>query len=156
MSVNRLGMSLLRMGSSAESVRFLDDVDLTFSIDSRTSSSQQMTSIEIASKPITFRASYRDINLITSIVNKAVERYGNSQQTLINQRHGNTQSPDAISKGPEASSSLSQKSETNRLQHNGKGRVLMSKEVVSLFTLGLLMHHNTNILPPVERLIRWV
>ena len=81
LTVSRMGMSLVRMGGASESVRFLDDIDLTFSLDSRSSSSHQMTNIEIGVKPITFRASYRDINLITSIVNKAIEGYGNSQQS---------------------------------------------------------------------------
>jgi vacuolar protein sorting-associated protein 13A/C len=68
------------MGSSSEVVRFLDDVDMTFSLDTRaSSSSQRMTSVEITSKPIIFRASYRDINLISSIVNKAVELSNRSQ-----------------------------------------------------------------------------
>lgn len=70
----------MRMGRASESVRFLDDIDFTLSLDSRTSSAQQMTNIEIAFKPIVFRASYRDINLITSIVNKAVEMYAISQE----------------------------------------------------------------------------
>jgi len=80
LTVNRLGMSLVRVGKPSESVRFLDDLDLTVSLDSRTTSSQQMTSIEVSVKPIVFRASYRDINLITTIVNKAIARYGDSQQ----------------------------------------------------------------------------
>ncbi|KAF8898743.1 hypothetical protein BD779DRAFT_1795358 [Infundibulicybe gibba] len=79
LTVTHLGMSMNRMDKASESVRFLDDVDLTFSLDSRSSSSQQMTSIEIAVKPIIFRASYRDITMITSIVNKAIELYGQSQ-----------------------------------------------------------------------------
>lgn len=75
-NVNQLGMSLLRMDNIEDKVRFLDDVDMTLSLDSRTTSSQQTASIEIASQPIVFRASYRDINLITSIVSKATELYG--------------------------------------------------------------------------------
>lgn len=35
LTINRLGMSLVRMGKSSESVRFLDEIDLTFSLDSR-------------------------------------------------------------------------------------------------------------------------
>lgn len=66
------------MGKDTENVRFLDDVDLTLSLDSRSSSSQQLSSIEITSKPIVLRASYRDITLIMSIVNKAIAMYTNS------------------------------------------------------------------------------
>ncbi|KAF4605212.1 hypothetical protein EYR40_003995 [Pleurotus pulmonarius] len=78
LTINKLGMSLLRMGKETENVRFLDDVDLTLSLDSRSSSSQQLSSIEITSKPIVLRASYRDITLIMSIVNKAIAMYTSS------------------------------------------------------------------------------
>jgi vacuolar protein sorting-associated protein 13A/C len=81
LTINRLGMSLIRMGRPSESVRFLDDVDLSLSLDSRASASQNMSSIEISAKPIVFRASYRDINLITGIANKAIQRYSDSQKS---------------------------------------------------------------------------
>lgn len=71
-------MSLTRMNNIADSARFLDNVDLTFSLDSRSTTSQQLTSIEIGAKPIVFRASYHDINLIMNITNKALEMYGNT------------------------------------------------------------------------------
>jgi vacuolar protein sorting-associated protein 13A/C len=67
-------MSLLRMGSP-EDARILDDVDLTLTLDSRTMSAHQMTSIDITIKPIVLRASYRDIMLILAVVNKAMEAY---------------------------------------------------------------------------------
>jgi vacuolar protein sorting-associated protein 13A/C len=73
-------MSLLRMGSP-EDARILDDVDLTLTLDSITMSSHQMTSIEIAIKPIVLRASYRDIMLILTIVNKVMEGYGKQTST---------------------------------------------------------------------------
>ncbi|KZT02705.1 vacuolar protein sorting-associated protein 13 [Laetiporus sulphureus 93-53] len=79
LSVDHLGMSLTRMGrETSESVRFLDDVDLTLSMDSRSNSSHQMTSIQISVKPIIFRSSYRDIDLIMTIVNRALELYAQS------------------------------------------------------------------------------
>lgn len=65
-------MSLVQMGKGSESVRFLDDVDLTFTMDNRRTSSDQVMNIDIAAKPIVFRASYRDINLIAVIVNRAI------------------------------------------------------------------------------------
>lgn len=71
-------MSLARMNNIADSARFLDNVDLTFSLDSRSTTSQQLTSIEVGAKPIVFRASYHDINLIMNITNKALEMYGNT------------------------------------------------------------------------------
>lgn len=66
-------MCLSQMGKLEESVRFMDDADITLSMDSRQTASQQMTSIEIGSQPIVFRASQRDINLIMSIVTRATQ-----------------------------------------------------------------------------------
>ena len=71
-------MSLTRMNNIADFARFLDNVDLTFSLDSRSTTSQQLTGIEVGAKPIVFRASYHDINLIMNIVNKALAVYGNT------------------------------------------------------------------------------
>ena len=73
LTITHLGMSLTQMGNLDESVRFLDDVDMTLSLDSRQSAAQQMTSIDISSTPIVFRASQRDINLIMAIVTKAAQ-----------------------------------------------------------------------------------
>ncbi|KAJ7181657.1 vacuolar protein sorting-associated protein 13 [Mycena crocata] len=121
LTVNRLGMSLIRMGKPSESVRFLDDVDLTFSLDSRSSSGQQMTSMEISAKPIVFRASYRDINMIMTIVNKAIELSADSQD----QKSLAGTDLKAQSMRP----SQTQTIKTSR-QPVGKARVLMSKELL--------------------------
>ncbi|EJD47755.1 vacuolar protein sorting-associated protein vps13 [Auricularia subglabra TFB-10046 SS5] len=72
LTIDKLGMSLTRMGHPSERVSFLDDLDLTLTIDGRNVSEQQLTSIELDIKPIVLRASYRDINLIMTIVNKAI------------------------------------------------------------------------------------
>ena len=127
LTVSRLGMSLVRMGGASESVKFLDDVDLTFSLDSRSSSSHQMTNIEIGVKPITFRASYRDINLITSIVNKAIEGYGNSQQSST--QHNEDVLKSNSSQKPEMGVVKSTTTVNKSLQ-DGKAQVLVSKEQV--------------------------
>ncbi|KAF8974033.1 vacuolar protein sorting-associated protein 13 [Flammula alnicola] len=129
LTVDRLGMSLMRMGKAAESVRFLDDVDFTLSLDSRSSSSHQMTNIEIVAKPIVFRASYRDINLITSIVNKAIERYGHSQESLMKQEKNADKNLNRAGSGyREVDTALSSTHNRSRTQSIGKARVLMSKE----------------------------
>ncbi|KZT54406.1 DUF1162-domain-containing protein [Calocera cornea HHB12733] len=79
LSMQRLGMSLGRMDKASERVRFLDDVDVTLTIDSRATEGRQMTSIEATVQPIIFRASYRDINLITSIFTRAMELQDRSE-----------------------------------------------------------------------------
>ena len=52
-------------------VRFMDEIDLDFIMDGRKSAKENQTLFEFHSRPITFRASYRDIYIITSIINKA-------------------------------------------------------------------------------------
>ncbi|KAK7064233.1 hypothetical protein R3P38DRAFT_3417731, partial [Favolaschia claudopus] len=120
LTVNRLGMSLIRMGKPAESVRFLDEVDMTFSLDSRSASGQQMTSIEISAKPIVFRASYRDINLIMSIVNKAMELLADTQEQNV---------ADVQPATLRATSTQISKI-TSSQQPVGSARVLMSREML--------------------------
>lgn len=116
----------MRMGNSSDVVRFLDNVDLTFALDSRSSSSQQMVSMEISAKPIIFRASYRDINLITSITNKALELYGKS----ANSRSGNNSDSEAATgvmvSRDQKSSRLSKRSS----RAAGSAHVVTTKEQV--------------------------
>ncbi|KAG5731737.1 Vacuolar protein sorting-associated protein 13 [Termitomyces sp. T112] len=115
-SVNRLGMSLMRMGKASESVRFLDDVDLTVSLDSGSSLSQKMTNIEMVVKPVIFRASYSDLNMIASIINKAISLYGSI----------NTQSPSEAN--TTASTSIPRSLGPETLHQTLNARVLISKE----------------------------
>ena len=116
----------MRAEKPSESVRFLDDVDLTFSLDSRSSLVQQLVNMEISAKPIVFRASYRDMKLITSIVNKAIELYSTSQRS-------NTTSDEASAVESRASKPLQGQSFASNFRSHpiGKARVLMSKEQVS-------------------------
>ncbi|KIY71623.1 vacuolar protein sorting-associated protein 13 [Cylindrobasidium torrendii FP15055 ss-10] len=122
-NVDRLGMSLVTMGKESDSVRFLDDVDLTLSLDSRSSLSQQMTNIEVTAKPIVFRASYRDIILITSIVNKAIEL--SSQGSKPQDVHSASGRP---GKPSHISSRRSSTRRTGTSKPVGKARVIASKE----------------------------
>lgn len=71
------------MGVESETVRFLDDIDLTFSLDNRASERGQHVSMESSSTEIVFRASYRDIMLITAIATKAIELYATSQGDTV-------------------------------------------------------------------------
>ncbi len=117
-------MSLTRMGKPTESVRFLDDLDLTFTLDSRASEAHHSTSIEVTALPIVFRASYRDIILITTIVNKAIELYGKSSQS-----QDKLESDEGIAR-PALTSRKISKPTTSRAQPLGSARVVMNKEQV--------------------------
>ena len=112
------------MGNAADTVRFLDEIDITFSLDSRNSMQENMTSMEIAVKPIVFRASYGDINLIMAIVNRALELYGKSASASA----GPDPNISAISGS--ASKSDVPASTTSQSHPSGKARAVMSKEQV--------------------------
>ena len=125
--MNRAGMSLLRMGSP-EDARILDDVDLTLTLDSLTMSSHQMTSIEIAIKPIVLRASYRDIMLILTIVNKVLEGYGKQTSTASSSQAVSTTATRRVS-GGSVQGKRPRISQLNNLPL-GTAHVVLSKEQV--------------------------
>ncbi|KAI0321342.1 hypothetical protein OF83DRAFT_1274656 [Amylostereum chailletii] len=128
LTVDKLGMSLTHMDKGAEDVRFLDDVDLTLSLDSRSSSSHQMTNIEITSKPIILRASYRDIRLILTIANKAMEAYA-KQDKGPSMGEVSIQSTESIAGSPgRPSLMVRHSSKASQSQPIGKARVVMSRE----------------------------
>ena len=83
LNVNKLGMSLTRMNHPDEIARFLDDFDVTLTLDNRAARGQQLTSVDLKMDPIVFRASYRDINLIMAIVNKAIALSSNAGKSGI-------------------------------------------------------------------------
>lgn len=126
----------MRMGNTSDFVRFLDNVDLTFSMDSRSSSSQQMISMEISAKPIIFRASYRDINLITSITNKALELYGNSANSRSGSKGDTKANSGAMVSGNQNSSRVSKRSS----KAAGSAHVVTSKEQARIPEKDVICH----------------
>lgn len=76
-----LGMFLCRMDRPKENIRVLDDVDLILSMDSRTDGGRGVTNIELGVQPLILRVSMRDIFLINSIVNRAIELSNRSTST---------------------------------------------------------------------------
>ncbi|KIK70982.1 hypothetical protein GYMLUDRAFT_33082 [Collybiopsis luxurians FD-317 M1] len=131
LSLTQMGMSLVQMGRPSDTVRFLDEFDLTFSLDNRSTSSQLMTNIELNTRPIVFRASYRDITLITTIVNKAIELSSNStNSTSIQESESALGLNTKISEGRLTRSSASKKVGVSKARTKpvGKARVITSKE----------------------------
>ena len=73
LKIDQLGMSFGRMDRPTDRVKFLDELNVALSLDTRRRGPQQMTSLEVEiPDPVIFRASYTDIMLITDIVNKAL------------------------------------------------------------------------------------
>ncbi len=132
LTMTRAGMALLRMGRPEEA-RILDDVDLALTLDKRTLSLHQMTSVDITLKPIVLRASYRDIVLILTIVNKAIDAYGKqisdaSSSKAIRPLEISTTGASQFSRGP-TQGIVSNRGPTPH-QLLGSAHVMMSKEQV--------------------------
>lgn len=132
--MTRAGMALLRMGSPEEA-RILDDVDLTLSLDNRTSSLHQMTSVDVAFKPIVLRASYRDIMLILTIVNKAIDAYGKQTSVVSSSKPTRPSIATSTTGASRSSGGPAQGTVSDRGQPGepllGSAHVVLSKEQVS-------------------------
>ena len=143
LKIDQLGMSFGRMDRPQDRVKFLDELSVALSLDTRRRGSQQMTRLEVEiPDPVIFRASYTDMMLIMDIVNKAT-----SVALKALAPEGQPSEPD--SKGPdiaaEASTEMSatgvmpvqrtssthQSSISKRRGSPDKSRVLVSKEEVS-------------------------
>ena len=133
LTMTRAGMALLRMGRPEEA-RILDDVDLTLALDNRSLSLQQMTSVDMTFKPVVLRASYRDIMLILTIVNKAVDAYGKQTSVVSSSKRtrpslaASTTGPSQFSGGPTQGIVSNRGQPSNRLL--GTAQVVLSKEQV--------------------------
>ena len=66
-------MSLCRMDRQSETVRFLDDLDIALAMDNREDGGRKASSIELTVQAINLRVSYRDILLVQTIANRALE-----------------------------------------------------------------------------------
>lgn len=74
LKVDSMGMFVSRMSRPRDSsLRLLDNFDLAMSMDTRSTSSRQMTSIEVDVNPLVLRVSYGDVILLSSVINKAIE-----------------------------------------------------------------------------------
>ncbi|KAL9941010.1 hypothetical protein V8E36_000498 [Tilletia maclaganii] len=144
LKIDQMGMLMRRMNRPKEALRFLDDFDVTMSMDTRKSAARQVTSIEIDIEPLIFRVSYRDIMLITTVVNKAIELSASSNQAAQQQ---NAQKP-----APRTSSSVSGRERSTRRSNAAaekqiagsaqaetavNAELIMTKEVLKASVAGL-------------------
>jgi vacuolar protein sorting-associated protein 13A/C len=102
----------------------MDDIDITLAMESKQVMSLQRTNIDITAKPIVFRASQRDINLILAIISRAAQLA--SQSTANDSKN--------LQPGP---SKKTVADTTVRTTSEEKPRLIMSTEKVSLMPLFL-------------------
>ncbi|KAI9340870.1 hypothetical protein BDR26DRAFT_820276 [Obelidium mucronatum] len=85
LSTKDMGMFFCVMNNRKEStLRFIQNFDLTMVMDSRLPSpGHQLTAINIDISPLMLRVSFRDINLITDIFNKAMSLGGGAEKDPV-------------------------------------------------------------------------
>lgn len=70
---DKLANIRVQMDKPKETIRVLDNFDITLSLDSRADNGQQFSNIDIGIEQLVLRVSFRDILLINSILNRAIE-----------------------------------------------------------------------------------
>lgn len=126
------------MDKPKENIRFLDNFDISLSLDSRADAGHQVTSIDIGIQPLVLRVSFRDILLVNSIVNRAIEMSNRSTTSpsspppsrpqLQPTTSGKRLKPDATRRSMSRSR---RKSSVGQLQ----AQVIVSKETVRIVLL---------------------
>lgn len=135
-----LGMFLCRMDRPKENIRVLDDVDLILSMDSRVDGGRQVTNIELGVQPLILRVSLRDILLINSIVNRAIELSNRSNADAKEDDEEEPVVPD-LATDPSGKTRARSKSDatlrrgsmTARRSADLDAQVVVTKETVSAF-----------------------
>lgn len=133
-------MSLTQMGRPDESVRFMDDIDVTLAMESKQVMALQRTNIDITAKPVVFRASQRDINLILAIITRATQLA--SQPATTNDRPA----PQAVTSKKTVADT------TARTVPEEKPRLIMSTEKVWPCSLSIIFR----LIRAAHRNVRWV
>ena len=124
------------MDKQVESVRVLDNFDINLSLDNRGDGRHQVTSVELDLQALTFRLSYRDILLVTSIVNRAIELSSQmpdreDQERVDGASTGAVARVDVTSAKSTRTRAMSSSQAPRRQSSVPKAKVIMSKETVS-------------------------
>lgn len=128
--VDRLCISLIQMNKPSERAHLLDDFALSCTLESRNSLSHSTTSIELNCKRIVLRASYRDITLTMSIINKALELASKTTSRVAVKPGEDTEDTSTTAVTGNVTRN------TGYIQSVTSGAVIISKEQV----LGLILH----------------
>lgn len=118
------------MDKPKETIRFLDNFDIALSLDNRSDSGRVVTNIDVNIQPLVLRLSLRDILLVKSIVNRAIEMSNRAPPTPAPSRPSLTTS---LSKRTARAVSASRVPKARRRSSAAalNVKVIMSKESVS-------------------------
>ena len=122
------------MNRPSERARLLDDVALSCTIENRNSFSHTTTSIEATCKEIIFRASYRDIDLMMAIVNKALSLASKASSTYTSDLD-KSGTKSVTASGNNAATATHTTRMQSHVQSITGGTVVISKEEVRVRTI---------------------
>lgn len=119
----------------------LDDLDITLSLDSRQAAADKMTSIELGMTPVTLRASITDINLIMSIVTRAIALLGEQTASPPSPETTDVSRPAPVTNSRPSYSSRSGQSSSGLPQvHLSKEKVICSSYDLLIFLIADCAH----------------
>lgn len=140
----------MQMDKPKETLRVLDDFDVTLSMDSRLDAGRQQTDIDISIQALILRVSFRDILLINSILSRAIELSNrNTTESLPDAeqpiRPPPKPAPGAVSSNRKVSQGKtehSRRTSASRRRSSSaatglKAQVIVTKERVSFSTKGI-------------------
>lgn len=134
LAAHEIAMLFGRIDKPDDRVRFLDDLDVTVAMDTRTLGGNTSMSLDVDVTPVTFRASYTDIMLIIDITNKAIALASAATQSdEQKQIAAQTSSGDGTQVAKRGNGAVSTRATASQHRRNGslqRAEVVVSKETV--------------------------
>ncbi|KAI9289370.1 hypothetical protein BC943DRAFT_349025 [Umbelopsis sp. AD052] len=144
-NVSKIGMFLCIMNKKSEaSIRFVEDFEISMSMESHTSANNNITSIVIDLTALVLKLSYMDITVISTVVNRALELLGQSNPSPAPESKEDDGDSDDDSIGKisqitaahaEAPSVMS--TSVLRRRMNNEPSIVMSRETLKLNSQGI-------------------
>jgi vacuolar protein sorting-associated protein 13A/C len=129
------------MDKPKENIRVLDDLDVTLSMDSRADGGRQVTNIDVGIQPLILRVSLRDIFLINSIINRAIELSNRNAPPPVEEGPAR---PDTLQVAATSGRSRSKSNASRRKSQTGvkpsKQQILGTQVIVTKETVRSFLH----------------
>ncbi|KAG2186183.1 hypothetical protein INT43_002621 [Umbelopsis isabellina] len=142
-NVSKIGMFLCAMNNKEDiKIRFVDEFEISVSMESHTSANHNITSIIIDIQALVLRVSYLDISIITNVVNRAIELMGSSES--VPSPVDDNPKDDDIQKNDDAAGTLAPPTEARSINTSGLKKrnniepyIVMSRETLKLSCQGI-------------------
>lgn len=152
-NVSKIGMFLCAMNNKEDvKIRFVDEFEISLSMESHTSANHNITSIIIDIETLVLRVSYLDIFIIMNVVNRAIELMGSSESAPS--PLDDSRKDDEIENSDDVAATLAPPTEARSINTSGLKKktniepyIVMSRETVSNVHYLLILSSCTKIFP---------